>query len=271
MKITHGERLTNEQITILESAGFRRWTKYGKDRLYANAAVIGMELDFYKSSGAISHSVLNGEKISHRQAGKILDRIDGAYIDVETGKIYAKDGGHEYIEAAVEAIDDTESEAEEEDNTMKINVTYESCPDPEGSGCIDYMIADISDLDLDRDDLYAEIDPYYFIPEMGGVEKLVKLFPAYESIIRNSFDSDEETRGTDAMDDLLHAMWYGCEAIEGEEITYLQDFEWRIGDFWDKLYNAFIVDAYKYTEPYLKAEIIAQAENLGIDKANLVF
>lgn len=154
---------------------------------------------------------------------------------------------------------------------MKINVTYESGPAREGNGSVDYMIADISDLDLERDELYTEIDPYYFIPEMGGVEKLVKLFPAYESIIRNSFDSDDETRGTDAMDDLLHAMWYGCEEIEGEEIHDLRDFEWRIGDFWDKLFNAFIGDAYKYTCPYLKAEIIAQAEALGIDKADLVF
>lgn len=271
MKITSGMKLTDEQIARLEGIGFRRWTKYGKDRLYANADVIGMELDFYKSSGAISHSVLNGEEISHRQAGKILDRIDGAYIDVMTGKIYAKSGGHEYIEAAVEAIDDTENEPEEEDNTMKITVTYESGPAREGIGSVDYMIADISDLDLDRDELYAEADPYDYIPEMGGVEKLVKLFPAYEAVIRDFFDSDDEARGTDAMNELLKAMWYRCEEIEGEEITDLQDFEWRIGDFWDKLFNSFIGDAYKYTEPHLKAEIIAQAEALGIAEDQLVF
>lgn len=154
---------------------------------------------------------------------------------------------------------------------MKIKVTYESGPARESSGSVDYMIADISALDLDRDELYAEIDPYYFIPEMGGVEKLVKLFPAYEAVIRDFFDSDDEARGTDAMNELLKAMWYRCEEIEGEEITDLQDFEWRIGDFWDKLFNAFLGDAYKYTEPHLKAEIIAQAEALGIAEDQLVF
>lgn len=108
MEIIKGTQLTDEQITKLESAGFRRWTKHGKDRLYANAGAIGLELDFYKSSGMISSSMLHGEPISHSQARKILDRIDGAYIDVTTGSIYAKKGGHEYIREAVEAIDDAD-------------------------------------------------------------------------------------------------------------------------------------------------------------------
>lgn len=154
---------------------------------------------------------------------------------------------------------------------MKINVAYESGPAREETSSVDYMIADISNLDLDRNELYAEADPYDYIPEMGGVEKLVKLFPAYEAVIRDFFDSGDEARGTDAMDELLKAMLHRCEEIEGEEITDLQDFEWRIGDFWDKLFNAFIGDAYKYTAPHLRAEIIAQAEALGIDKADLVF
>ena len=104
MKIEFGTKLTDEQISAMENAGFHRWTKYGKDRLYANSDVIGLELDFYKSSGMIRNSVLKGEEISHRQASKILDRINGAYVDVMTSKIWAKSGGHEYISDAIEAI-----------------------------------------------------------------------------------------------------------------------------------------------------------------------
>ena len=104
MKREIGQKLTDEQISALETAGFRRWTKYGKDRLYVNETVIGLEIETYKSSGMISYSCLNGEKISHKQAARILQSIDGGYVDVVTSKIYSRDGGYEYIRDAIEAI-----------------------------------------------------------------------------------------------------------------------------------------------------------------------
>lgn len=101
MTITTDTRITDEQIEALQGMGFRRWTKYGKDRLYANAEAIGLELDYYKT-GNISDAMLNGEQISNCKARKILSAIDGGYIDILTGKISCYSmSGREYIEDAI--------------------------------------------------------------------------------------------------------------------------------------------------------------------------
>lgn len=136
---------------------------------------------------------------------------------------------------------------------MKINVTYESGPAREGNGSVDYMIADISALDLDRDELYAEVDPCSFLPQMGGTDKLCEMYPEYEETIRDCDPYD--TADLEAL----------AKALKNED----RDFDAE--DFWDRIVKAFLWEADQYTEPHLKAEIIAQAEALGIDKADLVF
>ena len=103
MERTLGSRLTDEQIETLEKAGFRRWTKYGKDRLYASPAAIGLELDYYKS-GNISYATLNGEQTSNSYARKLLSYIDGLYIDVETSKITGSPRGIEILEERLSAM-----------------------------------------------------------------------------------------------------------------------------------------------------------------------
>lgn len=101
MTITTNTRITDKQIEALQNIGFRRWTKYGKDRLYANAEAIGLELDYY-NTGNISNAIMNGEQISNCQARKILSKIDGGYIDVATGKVCCYCiSGREYIEDAI--------------------------------------------------------------------------------------------------------------------------------------------------------------------------
>lgn len=136
---------------------------------------------------------------------------------------------------------------------MKINVTYESGPAREGNSNVDYMIADISDLDLDRDELYAEVDPYSFLPQMGGQDKLCELYPEYEDIIR-----DYDPQDTGDLEDL-------AEALSNHD----RDFDTE--HFWDRMMHTFLWEADQYTGPYLEAEIVAQAEAMGIDKADLVF
>lgn len=85
-KMTKG--LTNEQIKALESKGFNRWTKYGKDRLYFDMVKAGfMEVSYYKS-GFISYSKLQGEEISHNFAGQLLGVK--AWVDVQTGELQSK-------------------------------------------------------------------------------------------------------------------------------------------------------------------------------------
>ena len=136
---------------------------------------------------------------------------------------------------------------------MKINITYESGPAREGNGSVDYMIADISDLDLDQDELYAEVDPYSFLHQMGGTDKICEMYPEYEETIREYDPYD--------MADLEALV----KALE------CKDRDFNSVYFWDKMIKAFLWEADQYTWPYLEAEIIAQAEALGIDKDDLVF
>lgn len=60
-------------IDTLEKKGFSRWTKGDMDRLYFNIQNSGhMEVDHYKT-GNISYASVDGEEISHRFAGQILE------------------------------------------------------------------------------------------------------------------------------------------------------------------------------------------------------
>lgn len=136
---------------------------------------------------------------------------------------------------------------------MKINVAYESGPARDANTSVDYMLADISALGLDTDELYAEVDPYSFLPQMGGTDKLCEMYPEYEETIREYDPYD-----TADLETLV-------KALENED----RDFDSE--HFWDKMMQTFLQEADKYTEPHLKAEIITQAEALGIDKDDLVF
>ncbi len=66
------EMTDEEKIAVLESKGFKRWTKYGKDRMYIDAKTL-LNLDIhYRKSGTISFSEMDGETISHGEAYRLL-------------------------------------------------------------------------------------------------------------------------------------------------------------------------------------------------------
>nr|DAL24383.1 MAG TPA_asm: hypothetical protein [Caudoviricetes sp.] len=66
------EMTDDEKIAALEAKGFKRWTKYGKDRLYINAkTLLNLEIH-YRKSGSISFSEMNGESISHSEAYRLI-------------------------------------------------------------------------------------------------------------------------------------------------------------------------------------------------------
>lgn len=78
--------LTEEKITDLISKGFKRWTKCSMDRLYINAAQLGLVCTFYKT-GNISSAEFNGVGISNSQARRM--RASKTFVDVNTGKVYS--------------------------------------------------------------------------------------------------------------------------------------------------------------------------------------
>ena len=105
--------MTENMIKAFESKGFKRWTKGGYDRLYANAGGFGLYTETY-NSGRIKYAELNGEEISNASACRILSAK--IYIDVATGELVisrATDDASEIIEAVKAAIESAKAEAEE--------------------------------------------------------------------------------------------------------------------------------------------------------------
>lgn len=78
-------------ITKLEKAGGKRWTKYGKDRMYLRNVgndLLGIKLFYnYRRSSSWSNATLNGEDISNGWACTIMGTYSDAYIDLTTGEI----------------------------------------------------------------------------------------------------------------------------------------------------------------------------------------
>lgn len=72
----------------LEAIGGRRWTKNGHDRVYFNnwPELIGLEINRYRT-GNISCAFLDGEQISNRQAGLLLNMINKVYWDIQAGRL----------------------------------------------------------------------------------------------------------------------------------------------------------------------------------------
>lgn len=76
--------LTEDQISKLTAAGAKRWTKYGKDRLYIDAKVLGLELDCYRT-GNISSARWQGAAVSNADGGRLS--CSKVYVDVATGEL----------------------------------------------------------------------------------------------------------------------------------------------------------------------------------------
>lgn len=124
---------------MLEIGG-KRWQKYGKDRIYFSGNVqenlIGLELDFYKSSGRISYSALKGEKISHGFATKIHNELHNnkLYVDIAPGEIKwtdlygdlcTNDEVKDIIQNILDACEEVEA-VEENEEVAKMAITREN-------------------------------------------------------------------------------------------------------------------------------------------------
>lgn len=103
--------MTEKMISRLIDMGCRRWTKGEHDRLYIDSAVLGLQVERYKT-GNISYAEFRGERISNSRAADLADiKI---WIDLHTGELHTKgfrsDSCATMREAAEELIEATEAE-----------------------------------------------------------------------------------------------------------------------------------------------------------------
>ena len=78
--------LDEKRIAELIEKGFNRWTKGNLDRLYINAAQLGLVCSYYKT-GNISGAEFCGESISNSQARRY--KAAKTFIDIKTGRVYS--------------------------------------------------------------------------------------------------------------------------------------------------------------------------------------
>lgn len=88
--------MTQERIEELERKGFKRWTKGNIDRLYINAAQLGLDCTFYKT-GNISGATFHGASISNAEAGRM--KAAKTFVDIKTGKVHS-DNKHLFLAAS---------------------------------------------------------------------------------------------------------------------------------------------------------------------------
>ena len=78
--------MTAEMIATLETKGFNRWTNGNMDRLYINAAQLGLDCIYY-NTGNIKAADFCGESISNSEARRM--KCAKTYIDIKTGKAHS--------------------------------------------------------------------------------------------------------------------------------------------------------------------------------------
>lgn len=78
--------LSEAKINELTDKGFNRWTKGNLDRLYINAAQLGLVCTYYKT-GNISGAEFNGESISNCQARRY--KAAKTFIDIKTERVHS--------------------------------------------------------------------------------------------------------------------------------------------------------------------------------------
>lgn len=94
--------MTEQKIAELEAKGFNRWTKGNLDRLYINAAQLGLVCSYY-NTGNVSSAAFNGESISNCEARRM--KAAKTFIDIKTETVYSdKDRLKQAATAILESI-----------------------------------------------------------------------------------------------------------------------------------------------------------------------
>jgi len=149
--------IKNLNLVKAEQNGWNEWHKGGKNRLYFNIKNSEMlDLDFYKS-GSISFSELNGEKISHAEAYRLV--ASKVYIDLDTNELHVdsdadEDMLKEIIDSEISKIVEDE-EAEDEDGVLTVEV-QETAEGITGN-VLDMELSGENGVDVDRlSDLFID-------------------------------------------------------------------------------------------------------------------
>lgn len=135
--------ITDETIAKLETAGFKRWTKSGMDRLYIDADKLGLSVKTYKSGNASGDGTWCGSEVCKVDADDILHSkiwIDIATVELHvvtdftpcrwTGEPSVEDAAIAYVESVLGS--DEADETITLDPECTINGSYIGAPKVSG-------------------------------------------------------------------------------------------------------------------------------------------
>ncbi len=77
--------MDKRDISKLLAAGGKRWSKYGKDRIYIDVTTLGLEVEYYKT-GNVSSAAWQGETISNADGRRLL--CSKVYVDCTDGSLH---------------------------------------------------------------------------------------------------------------------------------------------------------------------------------------
>lgn len=97
--------MKDTMIAKLEAKGGKRWIKGNMDRMYFNATVLGLELEYYKT-GNIRDASFRGTGLSNGMGGRY--KAAKTYIDLATGTV------HSDFDCLADAVRELIAQAEEE-------------------------------------------------------------------------------------------------------------------------------------------------------------
>lgn len=133
-------KLTEKKIAELESKGFKRWTKGNIDRLYINAAQLGLDCAYYKT-GNISGADFQGAHVSNCEARRM--KAAKTYIDVTTGTVHSDNST---LANAAEALAGIGEEADANDEPILLGGPFLSFEISECGHSLDEVIAQVERL-----------------------------------------------------------------------------------------------------------------------------
>ena len=87
--------MSEKDIAKLLEAGGKRWSKYGKDRIYIDVETLGLEVSYYKT-GNVSNAAWQGEGISNNDARRLLG--SKVYVDCADGSLHVSTDFYIYDE-----------------------------------------------------------------------------------------------------------------------------------------------------------------------------
>lgn len=108
--------MSEKDIAKLLEAGGKRWSKYGKDRIYIDVETLGLEVSYY-NTGNVSNAAWQGEGISNADGRRLLG--SKVYVDCADGSLHVSTDFYIYDEpmkletVAAKFVEDALAEEEE--------------------------------------------------------------------------------------------------------------------------------------------------------------